>query len=47
MKEYIVKCETENCGNKNIEIKVSFEDNVVVICGVCSKEITDIRNIEV
>jgi hypothetical protein len=41
--EYIVTCETENCGNSGFTIEVKAPaDNPIIICGICSARITDV-----
>ena len=38
-----VTCHTQNCENSEITIPVISLENSIVICGVCSQEITDIE----
>lgn len=40
-KDVVVKCDTENCYNFNIPIKIKMNiDGGNVVCGVCEKDIT-------
>lgn len=43
MLKFIVTCKTAKCDNGNIPIEIEVEDaEPIVICGVCSKKISDI-----
>lgn len=44
MLEFIVVCHTDGCGNAEAIIDVLCEDaEPIVICGVCSNTITDVK----
>lgn len=43
MNQFTVTCKTAKCDNGGIPIDIEVEDTEpIVICGVCSKKITDI-----
>ena len=45
MASFMVTCNTDNCGNKDIEINVQAYIPATVICGVCGIQITDVTEI--
>jgi uncharacterized CHY-type Zn-finger protein len=47
MKNYVVTCKDKTCENGGIKIPVqAAAENPTVICGVCTKEITEIKLVE-
>jgi hypothetical protein len=43
---YVVTCHTQDCGNSEITISIAAPSvDPYFVCGVCSKEITDFKEI--
>jgi hypothetical protein len=43
LKSFTVTCKTKKCDNGEIPIEIqTYDDEPVVICGVCGKKISDI-----